>query len=61
MSSATWLTGVFDAAVRDKQRELVRFVENLWNKYRVALTALKDARRDMENKLNGVLGGLGYA
>lgn len=50
-----------DGAVSDRQQELVRFVENLWDKYRVPLTALKDARRDMEVKLNEILGGIGYA
>lgn len=50
-----------DGAVKDKQPELVRFVEKLWDKYRVALTALKDARMDMEVKLSGILGGIGYA
>lgn len=49
-----------DGEVRDKQHELVRFVENLWDKYRVALTELKQARRNMEDKLSGILGRLGY-
>lgn len=50
-----------DGAVRDKQQELVRFVEILWDKYRVALTELKDARSAIGDKLNGILGGIGYA
>ena len=49
-----------DSAVREKQQELVRFVENLWDKSRVALTELKDARKDMDYGLSEILGVLGY-
>ena len=50
-----------ESAVRDKQQELVRFNESLWDKYQVSLTTLKQVRRDSEVMLNGILGGLGYA
>ncbi len=50
-----------EGAVRDKQQELVRFNENLWDKYQVSLTTLKQVRRNSEVMLNGILGGLGYA
>lgn len=50
-----------DGAVREKQQEMIRFNENLWDKYQVSLTTLKELRRDSETMLNGILGGLGYA
>ena len=47
-----------DSAVMDKQQELVRFVENLWDKYRVSLNAIKASRLDSDERLNQVLAGL---
>ena len=45
-----------DGAVRDKQQELVRFNENLWDK--VSLNAIKAIRLDSDERLNQILAGL---
>jgi len=47
-----------DGAVRDKVQELVRFNENLWDKYQVSLNAIKASRLNSEERLNQILGGL---
>ena len=47
-------------AVRDKQQGLVRFAENLWDKYRVSLEVLTDARNSMNSTLESALSVLGY-
>ncbi len=49
-----------DAAVRDRQQELVRFVENLWDKYRVPLDELKGSRIVIEQQLGHLLLAIGY-
>jgi len=49
-----------DGAVRDKQQELVRFVENLWDKYRVALDFIQAERNSLVNKMDNVIRRLGY-
>jgi len=49
-----------DGAVREEERELVQFVENLWDKYRVALREFADERRELDTKTKRILGGLGY-
>ena len=49
-----------DGAVRDKQQELVRFVEKLWDKYRVAMGRLIDSRTAIEQKLSRLLEETGY-
>ncbi len=48
------------AAVRDKQQELVRVIENLWDKYRVPLTKLKEDRELVSSRLESILESLGY-
>jgi type I restriction enzyme M protein len=49
-----------DAAVSEKRQELVRFVEGLWDKYRVTLGSLHSGRSDVEERLERFLGQLGY-
>jgi type I restriction enzyme M protein len=49
-----------DRAVGEKRQELVRFVEGLWDKYRVTLTDLCDEREGVENKLKNRLEALAY-
>ena len=50
-----------DAAVADKRQELVRFIEGLWNKYRVTLGDLRGSWCDSEVKLRDAFQNLGYA
>ena len=50
-----------DGAITEKRQELVRFVEELWDKYRVALTALDAGRTQTEQRLRRMLAGLGYS
>jgi len=50
-----------DAAVGEKRQELVQFVENLWNKYHVTLTDLRDERVEIEKRLGQFLQQLSYA
>lgn len=50
-----------NGAVRDRQQELVRFVEYLWDKYRVALDELKAGREAVSSRLEIMLTVLGYA
>ena len=47
--------------VRDKQQELVRFVENLWDKYASSLTVLTTGRERLSSQLHNELQELGYA
>ena len=49
-----------DAAVAEKRQELVRFLEGLWDKYRVTLTDLRRSRADNENRLQSFLTALRY-
>jgi type I restriction enzyme M protein len=49
-----------DIGVRDKQRELVQFVENLWDKYHLSLTTLKKDRISIEGQLDRLLEEIGY-
>lgn len=49
-----------DGAVRDKQQELVRFVENLWDKYASSLTVLTTGRERLSKQLHIALQELGY-
>lgn len=50
-----------DGAVRDKQQELVRFNENLWEKYASSLTVLTESRERLSSRLHDALQELGYA
>lgn len=50
-----------DAAVSTKRQELVRFVEGLWDKYRVTLAMLRSDRENTERKLAEITNTLGYA
>ena len=50
-----------DGAVRDKQQELVRFVENLWEKYSASLTVFTKDREHLSLELHNALQELGYA
>ncbi len=49
-----------DGAVRDKQQELVRFNERLWDKYQLAMTKLKEDRSSIELQLSRMLLEIGY-
>jgi type I restriction enzyme M protein len=44
-----------DAAMAEKRQELVRFIEGLWDKYRVTLAELRDARVGIESELASLL------
>jgi type I restriction enzyme M protein len=49
-----------DAAVSEKQWELVWFIEGLWEKYRTPLALLEKHAESGAIKLTSLLGGLGY-
>jgi len=49
-----------DAAVNEKRQELVRFVEGVWDKYRVTLHELRGQRVSVEEWLNSIVMRLGY-
>jgi type I restriction enzyme M protein len=48
-------------AIAVKQQELLRFIEGLWDKYRVTLTQLRSDRTAIEAGLNEFLRKLNYA
>jgi type I restriction enzyme M protein len=50
-----------DAAVSEKRQILVRFVEELWDKYRVPLGQLRCDRKKFEETVNAVLKGMSYS
>lgn len=49
-----------DAAVAEKRQELVRFIEGMWDKYRVTLTELRTNRAGVETGLENFLSQLAY-
>jgi type I restriction enzyme M protein len=49
-----------DAAVAEKRQELVRFVEGLWDKYRLTMKDLRSGRQNAENKVKTFMDSLGY-
>jgi type I restriction enzyme M protein len=49
-----------DAAVTEKRQELVRFIEGVWDKYRVTLTSLRSERAEIEQHLSRMFNGLNY-
>lgn len=49
-----------DGAVRDNQQELVRFNENLWDKYQVALDVLQESRSMLMRDIINITQQLGY-
>jgi len=49
-----------DAAVAEKRQELVRYIEVLWDKYRVTLTNLREARGTIEECLSTALKTMRY-
>ena len=49
-----------DAAVAEKRQQLVRFLEGLWDKYRVTLEELRSDRAQVETQLETFLIKLGY-
>lgn len=49
-----------DATVAEKCQELVRFIEGLWDKYRVTLADLRSGRRSAEEQVKAFLRSLGY-
>jgi len=49
-----------DAAVAEKRQELVRFVEGLWEKYRVPFKDIRHERTVSEERLDQVLTALNY-
>ncbi|OGH59592.1 MAG: hypothetical protein A3G34_04160 [Candidatus Lindowbacteria bacterium RIFCSPLOWO2_12_FULL_62_27] len=50
-----------DAAVAEKRQELVRYIEGLWDKYRVTLAQLRGDRTGVETSLSEFLKQLSYA
>ena len=50
-----------DAAVAEKRQELTRFIEGLWDKYRVTLAQLRAERTGIETSLSEFLNKLSYA
>ncbi|MGZ8219398.1 N-6 DNA methylase [Methylomagnum sp.] len=53
------LAGLDQAANRERQAA-IRFVENLWDKYRVTLADVRRERATCESRLERYLAGLGY-
>jgi type I restriction enzyme M protein len=51
---------VLDAAMAEKRQTLVRFIEYLWDKYRVTLTALRKERGTAEELFQDFTRVLGY-
>jgi hypothetical protein len=49
-----------DGAAVARRQELVQFLEDLWNKYRVTLDELRGARAGVETRFEEYLGKLGY-
>jgi|CXWL01.1.fsa_nt_gi type I restriction enzyme M protein len=49
-----------DAAVAEKRQELVRFIEGLWDKYRVTLRNLRTDRATVEDQVNELMNKLSY-
>jgi DNA-binding MurR/RpiR family transcriptional regulator len=49
-----------DAAVAEKLKELARFIERLWDKYRVTLGDLRSSRQTAEDAANTFMSSLGY-
>jgi type I restriction enzyme M protein len=49
-----------DVAVGEKRQELIRFVEGMWDKYRVTLIDLRNERAEIEEKLSQFLQRLSY-
>ncbi len=49
-----------ESAVAERRQTLVRFIEGLWDKYRVTLMDLREARSGIEKRLNIVFTGLKY-
>lgn len=52
--------GALDAAVAEKQQALVRFIEGLWDKYRVTLADLRKSRLATEDSLRSMLKAMRY-
>lgn len=50
-----------DAAVSEKRQVVTRFVEAMWDKYRVTLTALRNDRASLESSVGAVVSRLGYS
>ncbi len=49
-----------DAAANRERQALIRFVENLWDKYRVTLADVRRERAACESRLERYLAGFGY-
>ena len=49
-----------DVAVADKRQLLMRFVEELWDKYRVTLTTIQGEREERQARLDQFLAQLNY-
>ena len=49
-----------DAAVSEKRQTLTRFLESLWDKYRVMFNSLTSSRSNVVAKLAIALDQLGY-
>lgn len=55
------LVRVLSAGITAHRQQVVAAVENLWDKYRVSLTAREKTRSDVSGKLGDMLKELGYA
>jgi type I restriction enzyme M protein len=49
-----------DAAVAEKRRDIVQFIEDLWNKYFSPMSRIAEQRKNVEIKLASVVRELGY-
>ena len=52
--------GGLDRAVSERRQIASRFLEAMWDKYRVTLTTIRDERKELEITLNHLLGQLNY-
>ena len=49
-----------DSAVAERRQELVNFIEGLWDKYRVTMADLRNARLLAEEEAKRFIATLGY-
>jgi type I restriction enzyme M protein len=55
------LVRVLSAGVTAHRQQVIAAMENLWDKYRISLTAREKTRSDVAGRLDGMLKELGYA
>ena len=54
------IKAALDGAVSEKREELVRFVEGIWDKYRLTLAEIHAQRTTVEERLAKAFKGLSY-